>query len=140
MYSKQKSGSCTWEAPARRWIRLVDTQADGTHDDHGDDIQPGRLEPLSKGRARIPRLSAIVRRDSGIVAAAEETALLLVGSRASCSRCVGIDRRRCSPIEETHFERVLSLELWDRQEVSIEVDELDRRGSGCGGVREQEQR
>ena len=45
----------TGKAAARGWISHVDTQANGTHGGHGDDVEPSSLEPLSEAWSGVVR-------------------------------------------------------------------------------------
>ena len=82
----------TRKAPA--WSRLchVDTETDRTHSSHSHNVQPCTLDPLSKGRFRVPGLATIV-----VLGA------VMFLTCASRSLRVGVDRSRLA-VEEAHGE------------------------------------
>lgn len=88
-----------WEAPTRRRLCHVHTQANGAQDSHTHDIQRCGFDPLAEGRARVPCLDAIV--GWGFIAAAEDPGFLRVSASSSCS--IGVHRRSAA-VEEPHCE------------------------------------
>jgi hypothetical protein len=86
------------KAATRRGIRHVDSETNGTHNRHGDNVQPRRLEPLAKGRSGVVRGRTMSRHPR--LLAPKHARLLLVVSTSSRS-CVGRNRCRAA-VEETH--------------------------------------
>lgn len=89
----------TRKAARRSRVSHVDSKAYSSHSCHSDDVQGSSLDPLSKGRARVPGRSAIVCRTRSMVALREDARLLLVGARCGCRVGIG---GGSSPVEETH--------------------------------------
>jgi hypothetical protein len=88
------------EAAARRGVSEVDTKTDGTKDSHRDNIKSGCLDPLAKGRARVPGASLMVgTTNASAVLARKDALLLLMG--ASGRGCV-CRSSVVALVEETH--------------------------------------
>jgi hypothetical protein len=105
-------GIHTWKAARRCWVSHVDTQTNGTHDGHCEDIQPGAFDPLSKSRSAVIRRRTM-RRHARLPASEHARLLLTVSASGRGRVCCN---RRSAAAEETHCAIVL-VECGGRDEV-----------------------
>jgi len=95
-----------WKAATRRRISHVDTETDGAHDGHGDDVESSGFDPLTKRRAAVVRGCAVTVHP-GLFASKDAASFLVVS--ACGGRGISCGWRR-SAIEETHCRLWLPLE------------------------------
>lgn len=87
----EHGGLGTGKATARGRVSHVDSKTDGSHGGHGEDVEPGGLEPLSKAGPGVGGRGGGLGRAPG-------AGSLLVGTRCSSRVCGG----RGVAVEEAH--------------------------------------